>query len=97
MTTRQRPNWFKRKRYGYGWVPVTWQGWTVVGSYIVLLFAGSLLLQDAPKDALSWQLLIYFVGLAVITILLLLITRATGPTAKWRWGSRDDDNPTDDY
>ncbi len=26
----KRKLWFKRRRYGLGWTPVTWQGWTVV-------------------------------------------------------------------
>lgn len=29
--------WFRAKRYGYGWVPCTWQGWLVVVVYIVLM------------------------------------------------------------
>ncbi len=29
--------WFKRKLYGWGWTPATWQGWFVTLSYIVLV------------------------------------------------------------
>ena len=28
--------WFRRKKYGWGWTPSTWQGWTVVG-FILLV------------------------------------------------------------
>ena len=27
--------WFKAKTYGYGWYPVTWQGWLVILIYVL--------------------------------------------------------------
>lgn len=36
----QKKYWFPAKKYGYGWgLPVTWQGWVVVVSYLVLITA----------------------------------------------------------
>ncbi len=29
--------WFKNKIYGWGWTPVTWQGWCVIFVYISLI------------------------------------------------------------
>lgn len=26
--------WFRAKRYGWGWRPVTWQGWAVVAVWV---------------------------------------------------------------
>jgi hypothetical protein len=26
--------WFRRKRWGYGWMPCTWQGWVVTVLFI---------------------------------------------------------------
>jgi hypothetical protein len=26
--------WFRRKRWGYGWTPCTWQGWVVTAFFI---------------------------------------------------------------
>lgn len=34
--------WFKRKRYGYGWAPSTWQGWLVIAVYVVGIFVATL-------------------------------------------------------
>ena len=28
-----------RRRYGLRWTPVTWQGWAVVGAFVVVLIA----------------------------------------------------------
>ena len=30
--------WFKAKLYGWGWTPVTWQGFSVTLGYIALVF-----------------------------------------------------------
>jgi hypothetical protein len=36
--------WFPAKRYGWGWgVPSAWQGWLVMGAFLVLVLAGSFL------------------------------------------------------
>lgn len=32
---QERPFWFERKAQGFGWVPVTWQGWTVTFAWAV--------------------------------------------------------------
>ena len=31
--------WFKRRRFGWGWTPVTWQGWLTVAFFIGLIIA----------------------------------------------------------
>lgn len=31
--SEQKNIWFKRKRFGLGWDPVSWEGWAVVGAY----------------------------------------------------------------
>jgi len=46
--------WFKRKLYGWGWVPVRWQGWLVIIVGIAILIAGIQIgeADDAPGAAL---------------------------------------------
>ncbi len=29
--------WFKRKTYGWGWTPVSWQGWLVTLGLVVVI------------------------------------------------------------
>ena len=47
MQQRRRPGfkyWFPARRYGWGWgLPHTWQGWTVLDTYLAILI-GSLFL-----------------------------------------------------
>lgn len=40
--------WFRPKKFGYGWTPVTWQGW-VVTIILALIIVGSIVLLGNPK------------------------------------------------
>ncbi len=31
-----RQYWFKRKRFGIGWSPRTWEGWAATGAFVLL-------------------------------------------------------------
>jgi len=44
--------WFKRKTYGWGWTPSTWQGWTIAALYIVLviLFTTTIDANSSPRE-----------------------------------------------
>lgn len=77
--------WFKAKRYGWGWYPSSWQGWTVLALYIGALvwkFRGI----DAYSHSASDTLLGLVVPYVVLTVLLILICYATGEKPRWRWG-----------
>lgn len=78
--------WFKRRRYGWGWYPVTWQGWGAVGLYLL-----------AVGIIASWDSLWSVAAIAFATLLLLLVTILRGPSPRWRWGPRPEDNPDEDY
>ena len=62
--------WFKRKLYGWGWTPVTWQGWLVLGVYVVLLIAFSLTIDEnsPPRE-------IMFTFILPITLLTIALIR----------------------
>lgn len=89
--------WFKRRRYGYGWIPVSWQGWVVLGIYLVLVLLGALFLERGGDEPSGEDLLVFFTTLFVATGLLLVITHYKGPKPKWRWGKKPDDNPEEDW
>lgn len=87
---------FKRKRYGYGWKPVTTEGWLIVAGFVivVLLWSHFALPQtDTPSTSQDLQ---YGIGLFALVTVLLLVTRRYAPPAKWRWGKKDDDNLDED-
>lgn len=89
--------WFKRHRHGIGWTPVTWQAWLVLAGAMVVLGAAAVALDTvAPDDA--WWPVAAFVVLTVTTAAALVwISARTGPSLRWRWGRRPDDDPDEDF
>ncbi len=81
--------WFKRKSYGWGWTPVTWQGWGITLGYIVIMIMlGFLLDPDIHPESVVW-----FVGaVIVLTGLFIYIAYKTGEKPRWQWGN---DNKND--
>jgi hypothetical protein len=80
--------WFKAKKYGYGWYPVTWQGWAVVGLYVVGMVA---IFRDVDKGSHSGSDTLFgiFVPMALMTIALILVCTHKGEPAEWRWGKKE--------
>jgi hypothetical protein len=79
--------WFKRKLYGFGWIPATKQGWGVLALYGLFVVGLSLWAEQSVPDAQVVSRVIVPVLLA--TVLLLVITYRTGEPLKWQRGKRD--------
>lgn len=73
--------WFKRKLYGWGWTPVSWQGWGTVLGYVLLVILLSLKLSETT--------LVFFIALFALTGLLLIISYTKGEKPRWQWGESD--------
>lgn len=73
--------WFKRKLYGWGWVPVKWQGWLVIVIGIAILEVGVYIgeTHNAPEAVVIAAILmvglIFFFGFW------------KGEKPRWQWGS----------
>ena len=79
--------WFKPKRFGYGAVPISWQGWAVT-------LAGAMALSGAVAAAmltLSGRIaggkllalgLAILAGIIAITLIIVTYQHTDGP---WRW------------
>ncbi|AQR74026.1 hypothetical protein [Sphingomonas sp. LM7] len=79
---RVRPGyWFAQKRYGWGVVPATWQGWALT-SATLLLAGGIAKLTD--RSALYQLFFIPLFGGA-----LWLCWHKTEGDWRWRWGDKD--------
>lgn len=76
--------WFKNKLYGWGWTPVRWQGWIAILTYVVLMLAFALTIDESspPKEVIFT-----FVFPAVfLTGTLIRICYKTGEKPRWQWG-----------
>ncbi len=81
--------WFKAKNYGWGWRPVTWQGWVIVGVYSFII---AFIFARTAKDSYFASDIIFGVSLPfiIITSLLFYICYKTGEKPSWRWGNKKD-------
>lgn len=83
MSDSKDDAWFAPKRYGYGaGLPIAWQGWALMGFYILVLAAAGLLI---PRSLIA-----YLSVVTVATALLLIVcARKTRGGWRWRWGEED--------
>ncbi len=76
--------WFKRKLYGWGWTPSSWQGWVTVLFWSI--FFVSLVSKIDDHEWLKNLIFIIF-----STGLLIYICYKKGEKPRWQWGKRIED------
>jgi hypothetical protein len=78
--------WFTSKRYGYGWTPATWKGWSIsVGYIFIIILTAHYILGENPTTQNIYET----ASIIVITTLIFLgICYKTGETPRWRWGGK---------
>lgn len=87
----KRKLWFRAKRFGWGWYPVTWQGWAVTVLYaLCYMFLGILFGAFAPavigEGGSVLEGIVLFISLIVlITASLLAVCYRYGEKPRWRW------------
>jgi hypothetical protein len=70
--------WFKRKLYGWGWYPCSWQGWLTILVWAIL-FSFAMLKMD-------YEWLKNLIFIFIMTAVLLWICYRKGETPRWSWG-----------
>ncbi len=76
--------WFKRKIWGWGWVPATQEGWAVIGLYILAI---ALLAFTLHKNSPAHEVTFNFVVLVLLlTVLIVAVCYKKGEKPKWQWG-----------
>lgn len=76
--------WFGAKKYGWGWTPITWEGWAVTIGYIVIVLGCSLTLDE--KSSAREVLFMGVLPTILATISLIRICYKKGEPPRWRWG-----------
>jgi len=89
--------WFKRRRYGYGWIPVKWQGFVVIVAFIIVVTVCSTILVIIANNSAVVFLTLYLAAVLMTTAVLLYIAYRKGPKPKWRWGKSNNDKPNEDF
>lgn len=83
--------WFKRRRYGWGFVPVTQQGWLVVIVFLAVVAIDTIITDGTDQNTRFAIILIadfvFFLGTMFLK----------SPTPHWRWGKKSTDNHDEDF
>jgi len=79
--------WFKRKLFGWGWYPASWQGWLVTFLYLALSILFSLTIdENSGRREVFFTFVLPFV---LITFTFIRIAYKKGESPKWQWGKKD--------
>ena len=81
--------WFKRRAYGWGWVPATWQGWLSLAAMLALF--GLLLVMHISKPLPMRNPGLFIVEVLVWIAALILLCYLKGEPPKWQWGIPDEE------
>ncbi|MCX6703683.1 MAG: hypothetical protein NTV02_03275 [Candidatus Zambryskibacteria bacterium] len=79
--------WFKAKMYGWGWYPISKEGWGVLALYVTAVWI-NVRNADIYSNSLSDTLINIVFPFVVNTIYLLIICYCRGEKPKWRWGEK---------
>jgi hypothetical protein len=82
--------WFKPKRYGYGFFPISIEGWLcTIGLVIIILlsgFSGDIFSESEPSHK---QLVRFMLDIFIFaSIATYLFEKKMKEPLKWRWGRR---------
>ncbi len=83
---KDNPNhyWFKRKLYGWGWTPATWQGWLVTLVYVLLIGASTFILQGKTTT----DTVVFIITFVVLLGAFVFVAYKTGEKPCWQWGNK---------
>jgi hypothetical protein len=77
--------WFKARWYGWGWVPVKWQGWLVILLYLSAIIIPGVYAGERIETGESFVMI--FLPLIIIsTAALMWICYKKGEKPHWSWG-----------
>jgi hypothetical protein len=78
--------WFKPKSYGYGMMPISWEGWLVtlifVGILALSAYSNQMFLYPRPEEIAS-----FLIDTGILTALFLILFKdKTNGKIRWNWG-----------
>ena len=89
MENQAKRYWFRRKQYGWGWTPATWEGWVTIVIFLavfMLMYVPFIFHHDSNKTDLWW----FLAKMLVWGVALIGVCYYKGESPRWEWGRRDD-------
>ena len=78
--------WFKRKTYGWGWYPASWEGWLVTALYAgLVIFFGTTIDEHSPTKEVFFT---FIIPVTLLTITFIRLAYRMGEKPKWQWGEK---------
>lgn len=77
--------WFRRKTYGWGWTPITWQGWAVTAFFLAIPVSVKIITRSLELTK-SEQNFFVLATLPLVVVGLVLICLRYGERPRWQWG-----------
>ena len=77
--------WFRRKTYGWGWTPITWEGWLVILAVIAIPIVIRMTLKALEFERTT-QYFCAWASVPILLMVLILICFRYGEKPKWQWG-----------
>lgn len=87
----------KRRRYGWGWTPVSWKAWALIIMQIGIIITAATFLPAKPLQPSIGELIAFLVIVALAVATMVVFSLAVAPKAAWRWGKKPSDNPDEDF
>ena len=80
--------WFRARDYGWGWTPVSTEGWLVMLVFVAAISFGAWWFTSSLRSGADPQraTILFLVWVAVAVAALIAIAWATGERPRWRWG-----------
>ena len=97
MAKDNRPYHMKRRRYGWGWTPVTWQAVFIIVAQIAIIFIAATFLPTKPAQPMFGEIIAYFAIVALAIATLVIFSMISAPKPTWRWGKKAGDNSNEDF
>jgi hypothetical protein len=89
--------WFKRKLFGWGWTPCSWEGWSILLIYLVYFaikftfWTEYLQLLETGSGAVGLtNSYLFILDFLTVSFFFILICYTRGEKPKWQWGKRRD-------
>ena len=75
--------WFTMKHHGWGWVPITIEGWAVIAALVGWIW---FVAKQAEKGLLTQDDVMIRVIFGIIVMLVIMYMK--GPSPRWRWDKK---------
>jgi hypothetical protein len=80
--------WFRARSYGWGWTPMTLEGWLVIFAFLVAvgIITGLYIYRMQHGASHGTAMLVFLLAIGILTGLLIAVCWVTGERPRWRWG-----------